>query len=108
MPASTPVIVIPRITIAISVSASVTPCSDRDRTNLNSDLDLVEDPVHGRHESDGDEAHDQPHEDDDGGLEQAGEPGQLVIELALEVGGGGLQLLVERARVLADADHLPS
>src|SRR3954452_20917251 len=54
---------------AISTSMRVNPCSLPSAASM-SDLDLVEDAVHGGDQRDGDEADDEPHGEDDGRLEQ--------------------------------------
>src|SRR5437016_14116309 len=87
----------PRRMTVIITSINVRPrsCEDR-RPRDNSDLHLAEDAVHRRHERDGDEPDDDPHEDDDRGLEEAGEALDLVVELLLVEPRCRLELLVER------------
>src|SRR5580704_8865490 len=62
--------------------------------------------VHGRYQGDGDESDDDAHEDDDGRLEEAGEPLDLHVELPVVEGGGRGELCIEGARLLADTEHL--
>src|SRR3954452_20964980 len=99
---------IPRIATAMTSSIRVSPLSLRcgvRRLDM-SYTDLTEDPVHRGDQRHRDEAHDQPHHDDDERLEQCRELGDLVVELGLVVLRGDLELGVERAGVLADAQHL--
>src|SRR5262245_16574099 len=87
-------------------STRVSPRSSLvDARRAMSDVDLVEDAVHGRDHRDRDEADDAAHEEDDGRLERGRELLQLVVELALVVVGGHVELRVERAGLLADPDH---
>ena len=74
-------------------------------TARSCDVHLSVDPVHGRHEGDGDESHDDPDEEDHGRLEQAREVLELVVELPVEVVGGAVELVVEGPRALADEEH---
>src|SRR5215213_5102370 len=104
MPPRTASPAVARTTTATSTSMSAAPRSSE--SWRMSDADLVEDAVHGGDERHRHEAHDEAHRDDHGGLEEGGEPLDLVAELALVVGRGGLQLGVQRAGLLADADHL--
>ncbi len=69
-------------------------------------LVAVEDAVHRRHQSDGDEADDQADEDDHGRLEEANESPDAHLKLTVEVHRGRLELLVERPGLLADGEHL--
>src|SRR4051812_5305058 len=77
----------PMIMVATSSSIRVSPRSSRN-AERTSDLDLVEDAVHGRHQRDGHEAHHQPHRHDDQWLDQRDQILDLVVQLALVVAGG--------------------
>src|SRR5580692_6235882 len=55
------------------------------------DLHLAVDAVHRRDKGDGDKADDEPDEQDDRRLEERREARQLVVELAVEVDGRGLE-----------------
>src|SRR5436305_396373 len=72
MAPTSPAIHRPSKATAISTSMSVNPCSLPSAASM-SDLDLVEDAVHRRHECDGHEAHDETHSKDYRRLEQVGE-----------------------------------
>ena len=79
IPPRIPTAAMPRITRATRTSTNVSPWHPGLPTlgrPVASDLDLVEDAVHGGDQRDGDEADDKAHEDDDGRLE---ERGQLLI-----------------------------
>src|SRR5687767_8893604 len=91
-------------TIVMRSSTRLSPRSSCSRRI--SDLHLVEDAVHGRNEGDGDETDRATGDEDDGRLEEARKALELVVELAIEVRRGGRHLLVERAGVLTDAEHL--
>src|SRR6478735_3342385 len=87
-------------------STRVSPRSSLvDARRAMSDGDLVEDAVHGRDHRDRHEADDAAHEQDDRRLERRGELLQLVVQLALVVVGGHVELGVERSGLLADPDH---
>ena len=62
--------------------------------------------VHGLHQRDGDEADDHADEDDHDRLEHRRELLDPALELTVEVEAGHLELLVERAGLLADLEHL--
>src|SRR5690242_11122660 len=101
--ATTAVAMMTRATIS---STSVSPRSSCvDTRRVISDVDLVEDAVHGRDHGDGHEADHAAHEDDHGRLEERGQLLQLVVQLALVVVRGHVQLGIERARLLAYPDH---
>src|SRR5688500_7895972 len=74
----------PRMLMATSNSTSDSPRSSRSGRDM-SHVHLLEDPVHRRHQGDGDEAHDQAHRDDDDRLEERRELRDLVAELGLVV-----------------------
>src|SRR5687768_6383861 len=84
MPPRTAVTSTPRMATAMMSSTSESPASER---RFNSDIDLVEDPVHGGDEGDGDEAHDEAHHHDHRRLEQIREPSKTMVELVVEVVG---------------------
>src|SRR5580698_859508 len=99
--------------------ASMTPVTAANRTAIQSpsavvrtsfaelaDFDLVVDAVHGGNEGNGHEADDDTHEDDDGRLEERGCALQFRLQFSAVIGGSDFQLLVERSRLLADAEHL--
>src|SRR5690349_18699463 len=105
MPAPMPTTQTPRIAIVTTSSSSVSPrssCPCRDM----SDLHLVEHAVHRGHQGHCDEADQQTHHDDHGGLEQRGEFLNLVVELGFVVLRGDLELVVEGAGLFADLEHL--
>src|SRR4051812_11199032 len=83
----TAVTVRPRMSTATRISISDSPRSSVTGA-ATSDLHLVVDAVHGRHQCDGDETHDQAHDDQDDRLEQRGDLVDLVGELAFVVLGG--------------------
>ena len=68
-------------------------------------MHLVVDAVHRRNQRHGDEADDQAHEDDDGGLKEAREALDPDVDLSVVVLGGQLELLVERSGLFADSEH---
>src|SRR4051812_6197612 len=97
----------PRITTATSTSISDSPRSFcKRRSRIGSDLYLVEDAIHGRHQRDRDEADEGAHDDDDRWLEQGGQLLDLVIKFGLVVLRGYLELRVKRAGVFANSKHL--
>src|SRR3954471_2604511 len=109
VPARRAVTQMPRMAIEMRISGSVTPSSPRARGVSRSgatEVDLVVHAIHGRDESYCDEADHDTDEHDDNGLEVAREALDLVVELAVQVVRGGLELLVERTGVLTDAEHL--
>src|SRR5207249_4082040 len=103
MPPRSAALAMPRMAIAMRISIRVEPSCGRPRTSY---LDLVVDAVHRGDQRDGDEANDHTDHDDHGRLEQVEEALHPIVELALVELGGRFQLLVERAGVLADSEHL--
>src|SRR5581483_10989872 len=79
----------------------------RRRGAVSSDVRLTEDAIHGADQGNGNEADDDTHEQDHGRLEEVREAGDLEVELCAEVVRRGLELVIERAGLFTDADHLP-
>src|SRR4051812_21399323 len=94
---------IPRIASATSTSTRDSPRSlpHRARRPRTSDVHLLEDAVHRRHQRDGDESDDPTHDDDDQRLEDRGQLLDLVVELDLVVLRRHAKLVVEGSGLLA-------